>query len=153
VLTFWPYVWQLDHAHTYDEHLVLVLKTRCDTSRPPDHRVSNLCDRPRSSAPGLLLLPRSSSLYTMPHLPPSPRDKQTRFSERNKGKRKTKQNVPHLNSNLAKSMTHHNQTKELTTWFLSSSLSPSVLCLGSIWGALISPLIPFFLPRQHLIDG
>jgi hypothetical protein len=23
-----------------------------------------------------------------------------------------------LNSNLAKSMTHHNQTKELTTWFL-----------------------------------
>jgi hypothetical protein len=30
VLTFWPYVWQLDPGHTYDEHLVLVLKTRCD---------------------------------------------------------------------------------------------------------------------------
>jgi hypothetical protein len=26
--------------------------------------------------------------------------------------------VSDLNSNLAKSMTHHNQTKELTTWFL-----------------------------------
>jgi hypothetical protein len=26
VLTFWPYVWQLDLGHTYDEHLVLALK-------------------------------------------------------------------------------------------------------------------------------
>jgi hypothetical protein len=34
VLTFWPYVWQLDPGHTYDEHLVLALKTGCDTSRP-----------------------------------------------------------------------------------------------------------------------
>jgi hypothetical protein len=38
----------------------------------------------------------------------TPRDKQTRFSERNKYKRKT---IPDSNSNLAKSMTHHNQTK------------------------------------------
>jgi hypothetical protein len=30
VLTFWPYVWQLDPEHTYDEHLVLALKTGCD---------------------------------------------------------------------------------------------------------------------------
>jgi hypothetical protein len=47
----------------------------------------------------------------------TPRDKQTRFSERNKGKIKTKQNktIPDSNSNLTKSMTHHNQTKELTT--------------------------------------
>jgi hypothetical protein len=33
-------------------------------------------------------------------------------------KGKTIKTVPDLNSNLAKSMTHHNQTKELTTWFL-----------------------------------
>jgi hypothetical protein len=26
VLTFWPYVCQLDPGHTYDEHLVLALK-------------------------------------------------------------------------------------------------------------------------------
>jgi hypothetical protein len=32
VLTFWPYVWQLDPGHTYDEHLVLALKTGCDRS-------------------------------------------------------------------------------------------------------------------------
>jgi hypothetical protein len=46
----------------------------------------------------------------------TPRDKQTRFSKQNKEKRK-KQNktIPNLNSNLSKSMTHHNQTKELTT--------------------------------------
>jgi hypothetical protein len=60
----------------------------------------------------------------------TPRDKQTRFFERNKGKRKTKQNktVPELNSNLAKSMTHHNQTKEWTTWFLTPAqhLLPTV---------------------------
>jgi hypothetical protein len=33
---------------------------------------------------------------------------------------KEKQNeiVPDSNSNLAKSMTHHNQIKELSTWFL-----------------------------------
>jgi hypothetical protein len=41
-----------------------------------------------------------------------------RFSKRNKDKRKTKQTIPDSNSNLAKSMTHHNQTKERTTWFL-----------------------------------
>jgi hypothetical protein len=49
----------------------------------------------------------------------TPRDKQTRFSKRNKDKRKTKQTISDSNSNLAKSMTHHNQTKELTTWFLN----------------------------------
>jgi hypothetical protein len=31
VLTFWPYVWQLDPGHTYDEHLILALKTGRDT--------------------------------------------------------------------------------------------------------------------------
>jgi hypothetical protein len=36
VLTFWPYVWQLDPGHTYDEHLVLALKTGCDTVPTPD---------------------------------------------------------------------------------------------------------------------
>jgi hypothetical protein len=35
-----------------------------------------------------------------------------------KGKEKQNETIPDLNSNLTKSMTHHNQTKELTTWFL-----------------------------------
>jgi hypothetical protein len=59
-------------------------------ARPPSIRPM----RPsRSSAPGLLILPRSSSLHTAPSTC-TPRDKQTRFSKRNKGKRKIKQNYP-----------------------------------------------------------
>jgi hypothetical protein len=32
---------------------------------------------------------------------------------------KQNKTIPDSNSNLAKSMTHHNQIKELTTWFLN----------------------------------
>jgi hypothetical protein len=35
--------------------------------------------------------------------------------------------IPDLNSNLAKSMTHYNQTKELTTWFLMIATSHSLV--------------------------
>jgi hypothetical protein len=91
-----------------------------------DHRVLDLCDHPRYSAPGLILLPHSSSLHAMPHLPPahhetskhdSPND--TKIKEKNK-------TIPDSNSNLAKSMTYHNQTKELTTWFLNLPLDESI---------------------------
>jgi hypothetical protein len=34
-------------------------------------------------------------------------------------KEKQNQTIPDSNSNLTKSMTQHNQTKELTTWFLN----------------------------------
>jgi hypothetical protein len=44
----------------------------------------------------------------------TPRDKQTQFSEQNKHKRKTNEIVSDSNSTLARSMTHQNQTKELT---------------------------------------
>jgi hypothetical protein len=55
----------------------------------------------------------------MPHLPPAHHETSKRDSS-NGTKVKEKQNkiVPDSKSNLAKSMTHHNQTKELTTWFL-----------------------------------
>jgi hypothetical protein len=43
-----------------------------------------------------------------------------------KVKGKTTEPIPDLNSNLAKSMTHHNQTKELTTWFLNLPLDESI---------------------------
>jgi hypothetical protein len=56
----------------------------------------------------------------------TPRDKQMRFFKWNKGKRKIKQTISDLNSNLAKSMTHHNQTKELSTWFLNLPLDESI---------------------------
>jgi hypothetical protein len=46
-------------------------------------------------------------------------------TKQNKTKIKEKQNktIPDLNSYLTKSMTHYNQTKELTTWFLNLLLN------------------------------
>jgi hypothetical protein len=93
----------------------------------PGHRVPNLCDHPWSSASGLLLLTRSSSLHVMPHLPPGHHETSKRDSP-NERKVKEKQNetIPNSNSNLAKSMTHHNQTKDLITWFLNLPLDESI---------------------------
>jgi hypothetical protein len=56
----------------------------------------------------------------MPHLSPAHRETSKRDAP-NEIKIKEKQNktIPDLNSNLIKSMTHHNQTKEPTTWFLN----------------------------------
>jgi hypothetical protein len=56
----------------------------------------------------------------------TPRDKQTRFSKQNKIKEKQNKTIPDLNSNLAKSMTHHNQTKKLITCFLNLPLDESI---------------------------
>jgi hypothetical protein len=63
----------------------------------------------------------------MPHLPPAYHET-SKHDSLNKTKVKEKQNktILDLNSNLAKSMTHHNQTKELTTWFLNLPLDESI---------------------------
>jgi hypothetical protein len=63
----------------------------------------------------------------MPHLPPAHHETSKRDSS-NETKVKEKQNktIPNLNSNLAKSMSHHNQTKDLTTWFLNLPLDESI---------------------------
>jgi hypothetical protein len=55
----------------------------------------------------------------MPHLPPAHHET-SKCDSPNETKIKEKENItiPDLNSNLTKSMTHHNQTKKLTTWFL-----------------------------------
>jgi hypothetical protein len=62
------------HVH-YADHT-----RRLPTSRSLGHRVPDLCDHPRSSAPGLLLLPRSSSMHTMPYLPPAHHETSKRVS-------------------------------------------------------------------------
>jgi hypothetical protein len=63
----------------------------------------------------------------MPHLPPAHHNTSKRDSP-NETKIKEKQNetIPDSNSNLAKSMIHHNQTKEHTTWFLNLPLDESI---------------------------
>jgi hypothetical protein len=53
----------------------------------------------------------------MLHLPPAHHE-MSKFDSPNETKiKKQNETIPDSNSNLAKSMTHHNQTKELTTWF------------------------------------
>jgi hypothetical protein len=63
----------------------------------------------------------------MPHLPPAHHET-SKHDSLNKTEIKEKQNetVPDFNSNFAKSMTHHNQTRELTTWFLNLPLDESI---------------------------
>jgi hypothetical protein len=68
-------------------------------------------------------------LVTARHTAPAtytPRDKQTRFYKQKKEKEKQNKTILDSNSKLAKSMTHHNQTKELFTWFLNLSLDESI---------------------------
>jgi hypothetical protein len=63
----------------------------------------------------------------MPHLSPAHHETSKRDST-NETKIKEKQNetISDSNSYLAKSMNHHNQTKELTTWFLNLPLNESI---------------------------
>jgi hypothetical protein len=63
----------------------------------------------------------------MPHLPPAHHETSKRDSpSETKIKGKQNETILDTNSNLAKSMTHHNQTKELTTWFLNLPLDESI---------------------------
>jgi hypothetical protein len=57
------------HEHSSSRYARCRPHTTSPDLRLSGHRVSDLCNHPRSSTPGLLLLPRSSSLPTMPHLP------------------------------------------------------------------------------------
>jgi hypothetical protein len=63
----------------------------------------------------------------MPHLPPA-HNEASKHDSPNETKIKEKQSktIPDSNSNLAKSMTHRIQTKELTTWFLNLPLDESI---------------------------
>jgi hypothetical protein len=54
----------------------------------------------------------------MSHLSPAQHETNKRDSPNETKVKEKQKNIPDSNSNLAKSMTHHNQTKELTTWFL-----------------------------------
>jgi hypothetical protein len=59
----------------------------------------------------------------MPHLPLAHHKTSKRdFLNETKVKEKQNKTVPDSNSNLTMSMTHHNQTKKLTTWFLNNIL-------------------------------
>jgi hypothetical protein len=63
----------------------------------------------------------------MPHLPHAHHETSKRDSlNQTKVKEKQNETILNSNSNIIKSMTHHNQNKELTTWFLNLSLDESI---------------------------
>jgi hypothetical protein len=80
----------------------------------------------------------------MPHLPPAYHET-SKHDSPNETRVKEKQNktIPDLNSNLTKSMTHHNQTKELTTWFLKNTNPKQDQ--GKLWCILPHPLSFIYL--------
>jgi hypothetical protein len=81
----------------------------CLTIPSPLHQVTYSCLDPRRYLPCLTChLHTTRQANTILHM--------------NQDKDKNHWNVPDLNSNLGMSMTHHNQTKELTTWFLTVSI-------------------------------
>jgi hypothetical protein len=81
------------------------------------HGTTRPLDSPTTKYLTCALIP--DHLHVMPHLPPAHHET-SKHDSLNETKVKEKQNetISDSNSNLAKSMTHHNQTKELTTWFL-----------------------------------
>jgi hypothetical protein len=85
----------------------------------------------------------------MPHLPLTHHETSNHDSP-NETKVKEKQNetVPNLNSNLTKSMTHHNQAKELTTWFLLNASTDMFYLLKNL---LLLILVIFKLKCNNLI--
>jgi hypothetical protein len=80
----------------------------------PLHQVSYSCHGPHRCTPC-----HTCHLHTT-------RQANTIFSNETKIKEKQNKTIPDSNSNLAKSMTHHNQTKELITWFLNLPLDESI---------------------------
>jgi hypothetical protein len=83
--------------------------------------------------PSLILCTRSPTpatiLIAARHATPATCTRETsKCNSPNETKIKEKQNETILdsNSNLAKSMAHHNQTKQLTTWFLNLPFDGSI---------------------------
>jgi hypothetical protein len=108
------------HLHVYGADRT----RRHPTSRSSGHRVPDLCDHPRSSAPGLLLNPRRCTPWS--YLPPAHHETSKRDSP-TKQRIKVKQpKCLEFQFKPRKSMTHHNQTKELTTWFFNLLLDESI---------------------------
>jgi hypothetical protein len=63
----------------------------------------------------------------MPHLPPAHHETSKHdYVNEIKIKEKENETILDSNSNLGKSLTHHNQTKKLTTWFLNLHLDESI---------------------------
>jgi hypothetical protein len=109
-----PRVWCRPHTAPPD------LSTAQPPSTRPVRPSSVLCTRSPTPATVLVAARHAAPATCIPL------DKQTWFTNETKVKEKWNKIIPDLNSNLAKSMTHHNQTKEWTTWFLNLPIDESI---------------------------
>jgi hypothetical protein len=98
----------------------------------------------------------------MSHLPPAHHETSKHDSlNETKIKEKSNEIIPDSNSNIAKLMTHHNQTKELTTWFLNLPLDESIYNKNIIlkfesktpWSTARRPKKPNKAQEGHLEEG
>jgi hypothetical protein len=138
-------------------------RARCHPiSRLPGYRVPDLCDHPWSSAPGLLLLPRFSSLHAMPHLPPAHHETSKRDSP-NKTKGKEKQNEQ-SRIQIQTSPSQWLITIKPRNWPLGFSISPLMSPLTTKaqsltfesktpWSIARRPIKPRKAQKGHLEEG
>jgi hypothetical protein len=119
--------------------------TRCHpTSRPPSHRVLDLCDHPQSSAPGLLLLSWSSSLHAMQQLPHAHHGTSKCDSpNETKVKEKTKQNYTEFKFK-PRQVNDSSQSNQVTVhlvsqrWNQSTTSRISATTISSSWLLILS---------------
>jgi hypothetical protein len=105
---------QIAHSATRPLNCPTTEYPTCATIPSPLHQVSYSCHGPRRCMP--------CCTY---HLNTT-RQANTILQNETKVKEKQNETIPDSNSNLAKSMTHHNQINELTTWFLNLPLDESI---------------------------
>jgi hypothetical protein len=103
-------------------------RTRCHpTFRSSGHRVPNLCLTiidPVHQVPYSFLDPYRCPSCRTCHLHTTGQANVILHTNQDKGK--NHRNVLNSNSNHGKPMTHHNQTKILTSWFLNLPLDESI---------------------------
>jgi hypothetical protein len=102
--------------HTAPPNLSII---RSPSTRP-------VLNHARSSAPCLLLLPRSSSLPAMPHLSPTHHETSKRVSPHETGSRVELPKFSRFKFKL-RQVNYSSQIKSMTTWFLSDRLHGSTL--------------------------
>jgi hypothetical protein len=91
------------------------------------HSATRPLDRPATEYPTCGSPTPTTILVPARHAAPAHHETSKRDSpNKTKVKETQTETIPDSNSNLAKSMTHHNQTKELGIWFLNLPLDESI---------------------------
>jgi hypothetical protein len=134
------------HLHVHDADRT----QRHPTSRSASHRVPDLCDHPWSSTPGLLLLPWSTSLHAMPHLPPAHHKISKRDSPNETKIKKTKMKLSRVQ--IQTSPSQWLITIKPRNWPLGFSCRHSSSNVIGRLGCLLEFASPSLLPLSQCLD-